>query len=328
MVKLDLPSKKFINIIFRIMKRILILLAIFLAISPVIFGQDTLRPNEIYAPNMYNNNISAEESWEIHKAAYIKQLKSEGLTEAEIKSSMLTYEKEKKEFIALVKEQHRIAKIQRKKAEELRALAEIQRAKAAEQRKLADVQRKQAEELRILADEQRKKSSSQRTKAEELRKEARHLRALADEQRKIADIQRAMAEEKRRVAEEWRKRFRPILKQTLKLSKKTSKQPPINFTVSSKTSLQISIIANISSGSTLIEIYNPKGVKEGELSLKFNSLPTSGQVDEKLDYSSGSLHKTISGADAGEWLIKIFPNQSDGSLAIAVAEYEKPSSNE
>ena len=171
-----------------------ILLFILLASSHCMFSQvaqDSLNVDHIYAPNHFNDSISAEESWEIHKAAYIKQLQSKGLTDAEIKKSMVTYEKEKEEFIAQVKEQHRLAAIQREKAAELRAKAAIIRVKADEQRKLAAIQREKADELRKLADIQRVNADAQREKsatliekANELRAQAAIVRAKADEVRK------------------------------------------------------------------------------------------------------------------------------------------------
>mgnify|MGYP006201181891 CR=1 FL=1 len=81
------------------MKTSTVLLLILLASSNFVFGQvtqDTPGPKYIYAPNYANNSFSAEESWEIHKAAYIKQLKSKGLTDEQIKKSMASYEKDKK----------------------------------------------------------------------------------------------------------------------------------------------------------------------------------------------------------------------------------------
>ena len=35
-------------------------------------AQDSLGVNYMYTPNHFNERFSAEESWEIHKAAYIK----------------------------------------------------------------------------------------------------------------------------------------------------------------------------------------------------------------------------------------------------------------
>ncbi len=293
--------------------------------------QDSLGVNYIYAPNYFNNSFSAEESWEIHKAAYIKQLESKGLTDDEIKRGMITYEKDKEEFIARVKEQHRLAAIQREKAAEQRALAEIERNKASEQRRLAAIQRQKADELRKLAEVERKKaeeqrgrSAIQREKANKLRKQAAIERAKADEQRKLADIQRAKAEEQRKKAQKWRKNFEKILTKNITLTNQSNDSKPIIFEVTSKTTLRIGIRAHISSGTTLIEIYNPKGNKEGELSLNFKSKSGSDEEIEELEYTSGVLDKTISGAEVGEWQIKISSKKPEGTVAMSVAQYIKP----
>jgi len=297
--------------------------------------QDSLDVNYIYAPNYFNNSFSAEESWEIHKAAYIKQLKSKGLTDDEIKRSMIAYEKDKEEFIARVKEQHRLAAIQREKAAKQRALAEIERNKASEQRKLAAIQRQKADELRNLAEverkkaeEQRGKSAIQREKANKLRKQAAIERAKADEQRKLADIQRAKAEEQRKKAQEWRKNFKNILTKNITLTNESNNGKPIIFKVTSKTTLRIGIRAHISSGTTLIEIYNPRGSKEGELSLNFKSKSNSNEEIEGFEYTSGVLDKTISSAEVGEWQIKISSKKPEGTVAMSVAQYIKPAMDE
>jgi len=242
-------------------------------------AKDTLSVDYIYAPNSFNHSFSAEESWEIHKAAYIKQLKSKGLTDDEIKKRMVTYEKDKEEFIAQVKEQHRLAAIQRKKADDLRKLADIERKKA-------------------------------------------------DEQRKLADIQRAKADKQRKKAQEWRKKAENILIKNITLSNKSNNSKPITFKVNSKMTLYIGIRAHISSGTTLIEIYNPKGIKEGELSLNFKSNSDSNEEREGLEYTSGALDKTISGAEVGEWKIKIVSQKSEGIVAMSVAQYIKPTMDE
>lgn len=320
------------------MKKSIILLFILLASSNFIFSQvtqDTLSVNYIYAPNNFNNGFSAEESWEIHKAAYIKQQKAKGLTDDEIKKSMVTYEKEKKEFIARVKEQHRLAEIQRKKAAKQRELAEIERMKANEQRKLAVIQRQKANELRKLAvlerkkaDEQRKKGSIQREKANELRKQANIERAKADKQRKLAEIQRVKAEELRKKAQEWRKNTKNILIKNITLSNQSNNSKPIIFKVTSKTTLRIGIRAHISSGNTLIEIYNPNGVKEAELSLDHKTESRSINQSDFSKSTSGSLDKTISYAEVGDWQIKISSQKAEGTVAMSVAQYKKITMND
>ncbi|WP_156101247.1 hypothetical protein [Salegentibacter sp. Hel_I_6] len=291
--------------------------------------------NSIYAPNQLNDSFSAEESWEIHKAAYIKQLKSRGLPDNEIKKSMVTYEKNKEEFIARVKEQYRLAAIQRKKAFEQRALMQIEREKAAEHRKLAAVQRQKAEELRRLAnlerkkaEEQRGKDTGQREKANELRKQAEIERAKAEEQRKLAEIQREKARAQRMKVQEWRDSAETILLKNITLSSHSDNNKPIAFKVTSKGSLKIGIRAHISLGNTLIEIYNPQGSKEGELSLKFNSKSGSDDDRDEVEFTSGALDKTISDTELGEWQIKISSQRSEGTVAMSVLQYIKPTIDE
>lgn len=318
------------------MKKSAFLLFFLLVCSNFMFSQvaqDSLSEYNIYAPNTFNDSFSAEESWEIHKSAYIKQLKSKGLTDDEIKKSMVSYEKDKEEFIAQVKKQQRLAAIQRKKATEQRAFAEIVRKEADEMRKQADILRKDADELRKQADiarnnaeKQREKGSIQRENADELRKQANIQRAKADEQRKLAYIQRAKAEEQRKKAQEWRKNAENILIKNITLTNQSNNSKPIVFKVTSITTLRIGIRAHISSGTALIEIYNPKGIKEGELSLNFKS--KSGSNKDGLNYTSGALDKTISGAEVGEWQIKISSHKSEGAVAMSVAQDIKTTMDE
>ena len=297
--------------------------------------QDSLSANTIFAPNIFNDNFSVEESWEIHKAAYIKQLKSQGLTEDEIKKSMVAYEKDKEEFITRVKEQRRLAKIQRQKAAEQRALAAIVRKEADEIRKQADILRKNADEIRKQADivrkeaeEQRGKNTILREKAEELRKQANIERAKADQQRKLADIQRAKAEEQEKKTRKSRKNTENILVKNISLTSQSEIQNPITFKVNYKTTLYIGIRAHISSGNALIQIYNPKGIKQGELSLSFKSKSNKNKDSGELEYTSGSLDKTILGSEVGDWQIKFSSQKSEGTIAMSVAKRLKQAIDE
>jgi len=181
--------------------------------------------------------------------------------------------------------------------------------------------------VRNNAEKQREKSAIQREKADELRKQAEIQRAKAEEQRKLADIQRAKADKQREKADEWRNSFENILLKNISLSNQQNNSKPIIFKVTSKTTLRFGIRANISSGNTLIEIYNPKGVKEGELSLEHKSNSAS-MGNDYLKYTSGALDKTISGAEVGEWQIKITSQKSEGTVAMSVAQYIKPTVDE
>jgi len=107
-----------------------------------LFGQvkkDTVGEKSVFAP-LPHNALTPKESWDIHKTAFIKKLEKEGATTNEIKKRLLSYEKEKAEYIARVKEDLRLAGIERKKAE-------IERKKGAELRRQADEWRKNYELL-------------------------------------------------------------------------------------------------------------------------------------------------------------------------------------
>lgn len=367
------------------MKKSLILLFILFASNSFLFCQvkkDSLGGNYIHL--QFFDSFSPEEGWEIHKQAYLKQLKAEGLTANEIEKKITIYEKQKEQFIAQVYEQRRLADIQIKKADEQRKLADIQRAKADEQRKEADAQRKKADEQRMQADmlrkkadeqraqaaeqrkqadilrkqadqngaersiqreeaeklrkqadiqrekaeEQRKQADTQMAKADEQRKEADTHRAKANEQRKLADIQRAKADEQRKKAEEWRNSFKDILSEKITLSNKSVNIKPILFKVNRKTALLFNIVGKVSSGITLIEIFNPNGEKEGELSLEHKTKSQLTEENEFFKSTSGVLNKTISDSEVGEWQIKISSQKSEGTVNISVAQYVKPTVDE
>ena len=297
-----------ININFRVMKTKTVLVVMLLVSSHFMFSQeaqDSLGVNYIYAPNHHSNNFSAEESWEIHRAAYIKQLNAKGQTEDEIKTSMITYEKDKAEFIARVKEQLRFAAIQREKAAKLRAVAKKRRDKAAKRREEALIQRQKARTQREASKELRGEAAVQRTEAAKQRKQAAKQRKLAAVQRKKDQL--------------WRKHAENILIKNITFTEQSSNNQPVIFNVSSKTTLRIGIIASISSGSTLVEIYNPNGIKKGELTLNYKSHSNNGD-----EYTSAALDKTISGATVGDWQVKISSQNSEGTVDISVAQYKKP----
>ena len=195
------------------MKKSLIILVVILSNSWQLFSQETKNNKEsqfIYP--QFHESFSAEESWQIHREAYRKQLKATGFSDMEIEKKMTAYEKEKILFIEKINEQRKLAEIQRKEAEQMRKEAEGQRKKAEEFRKeaelqmeQADVLRKQAEESRKQSEIARKKSEEQRKLAENQREQATKDRQQAEKQREEANIQRKKAEEMSLLAEEQRK---------------------------------------------------------------------------------------------------------------------------
>ncbi|NME71259.1 hypothetical protein [Flammeovirga aprica] len=311
--------------------------------------KDKPADNYIYPPNSYNNyeGLTPKESWDIHKAAYIKQLKSKGSTGEEYDKSILEYEKQKEEFLTQVKEQNRIAEVQREKDAELRKQHAIQREKDAELRKQHAIQREKDAELRKQHAIQREKDAElrkqhaiqrekdaelrkqhaiQREKDAELRKQHAIQREKDAELRKQHAIQREKDAELRKKSQAWREHSEEILIKNITLSTQSNGSKPITFNVPIKTTLYIGVRAHIRSGNALIEIFNPKGIKEGELSLKYQ--PNSNENSEGPVYTSGALDKTISNTEVGEWQIKISSQKSNGNIAMSVAQSIKPTADE
>ncbi len=119
-----------------------IIVILLFACKGFLFAQvekDTLDEKSIFAP-FPNDALTAKESWDIHRTAFIKKLEKEGATAKEIKKRLVSYEKEKAEYIAQVIENLRLAEIKRHKGAELRE-------KGAEIRRRADAWRKSYELL-------------------------------------------------------------------------------------------------------------------------------------------------------------------------------------
>lgn len=302
-------------------RAILLLLGLIISSSSVFsqVSKDTLPENFIYP--RFRGYFSPEESWQIHKEAYKKKLEAKGLSENEISKKLQEYEKQKEEFIEKIIEQ-------RKLAEKQRQLAEIQRQQADEQRKLADVQRQEAEKQKQLVEIQRQQADEQRKQADVQRQEAEKQRQKADEQRKEAETQRKMADEQRKIVEEWRNSIKNLLNENITLSGEDSKIRSVKIIVTNKNALFFNIYGDINSGNVLIEILNPNGKKEGELSLEHRTDSTPKTVTKLSGNTSGSLNKTINSPEIGDWLIKITPEKSNGNINISVAQYIKPTIDE
>jgi DNA polymerase III alpha subunit (gram-positive type) len=318
------------------MKSSLIILIVLLTSCGLLNAQENKNSsggNFIYP--QFHENFSAEESWEIHKQAYQKQLKAAGLSESEIQKKLIDYENEKKLFIEKVKKQSEEAALQRKEAEILRKQAEEQRKQADILRKQAEIQRQQAEEMRKQAEQARNESALEREKAEEQRKQAMAQKEIAEKQREVAAEQRKVAEEMRKLAEIQRKKaeeirnsFENILTKNLEISKSSTKIDPITINIEKKTTIYFSVHSRLNSGNILIEIFNPKGGKEAELSLEHKQKSGVVIADDFSKYTNGSINKTIADADAGDWQIKITPKQSEGNVNISVGRYIKPATDE
>ncbi len=321
------------------MKKSTILLFVLFLSTGSLFCQvakDSLTDNFINP--VFYDRMSPEESWKIHKEAYVKQLKSDGLKANEIENKITLYDKQKKEFLENIIKQKKLAALQRKEAEKLRVQAEIQRKQADVQsqkaerlREQADEQRKQADILRLQAEENRSQNTLRKEQIEALRKQAatqrqdaEKLRDEAKKQMKEANILRKEAEVQRMKAEEWRNSFETIFTKKITFSSQSTNSKPIIIKVDKKTPLLFNITARISSGNTLIEIFNPNGEKKGELSLEYIAKSNINGDDEFLKSTTAALNKTISDPGVGDWQIKISSTKSKGTATISVAQYKKP----
>lgn len=142
-------------------RAILLLLGLMIS-SSFVFGQipiDALQKDSVLS--QLKNYFSTEQSWQISKEAYKKQLEAKGLSENEIKQKILEFEKQKPALIERIKKQLKtvekqmeLSGVQRKMAEEeLQKFekqwnsGEFQRQIAEAERQAADAQRKFAEEF-------------------------------------------------------------------------------------------------------------------------------------------------------------------------------------
>lgn len=316
-------------------KAVLLLLALIIT-SSFAFSQaikDSEQENSVYP--QFSNVFSVDESWQIHKEAYKKQLIAEGLSEKEINKKMKEYEKQKEEYIQNIKEQRiaakkqrELAEVQRQKAKEQRKLAQIQREKASKQRELASVQRQESAKLREQAKEQRKLASIQREKASENRKLAAVQREKASVLRKEAAKQRKIASEQRKKMDKLRKSLKKLKNENFNMTSKDSEIKSIEIEVSNENALFFNIVGDINSGNVLIEIFDPKGNKEGELSLEHQKESVFKSKSKSAGSTSGTINKTINSPEIGLWLVKVSPEKAKGNISISVAQYEKPSADE
>lgn len=277
----------------------------------VIWVPDSLSPEgSSIISQFYTGYPNDTESWQIHKEAYIKQLKSKGLAPIEIEEKVAAYEKRKTDFMEIVSELYLAAGIHSENRDVLREKASEYMQRAEEYRKQADKMLKEAREITEIHTTPQGQTEVHIQKAKKLRKEA--------------EILMLEAEQTKRKAEESRRGFEKIFKETAILTVQSIHTEPIIVRVEKVAPLSFSIDCKISAGSALVEIFNPNGQKEGELSLEHKHKSDLMEGDVLLNATSGSLHKTISASAVGDWRIEITARNSEGSVDISVAQYAKP----
>lgn len=80
--------------------------------------------------------------------------------------------------------------------------------------------------------------------------------------------------------------------------------------------LQIGLISTIESGALTIEIYDPKGDKQGNFSVESELSSNSSSAGKNKDLVCGQLNKTINKPMKGNWTVKLKPKKATGEIQI------------
>ena len=91
--------------------------------------------------------------------------------------------------------------------------------------------------------------------------------------------------------------------------------------------LQIGVNSTIKSGSLTMEIYDPKGNKQGNFSVESQISSSSASQGKKKELVCGQLNKTIKEPMAGAWQVKLFPKTVTGTINILSHQGNEPDSN-
>ena len=84
-------------------------------------------------------------------------------------------------------------------------------------------------------------------------------------------------------------------------------------------SLHVGINSTISNGYLTVEIYDPKGKKQGYFSVESQSSSNA----KKKETVCGQMSKEISDPDKGDWVIRLLPKNVKGNIAIHSAQVQK-----
>lgn len=288
--------------------------------------QDTLQTND--NPESYGG-ISVEETWQMQKSAYQKQLRSKGLSEQEVKSRMEVYESDKDYHVQRIIAQWKFA-------EQQKALAESQRLHAIQQRKLAEMYRKEAEKHRELDSLEKRKAREAKRQSDINRKRdveiAEAYQQRAQKERELAEVQRQKALRERELAEtarrkamkqsmmvrEFGKSRQEIISRNIKFMAENPGSRQIGMEVREGGALQLNINGYLKSGTVNVQILDPDGKTTHSYML------VSGDEDQSGDpsaWTSGSFNHTINQPELGDWKLIISPENAEGNIDISVAQY-------
>lgn len=82
--------------------------------------------------------------------------------------------------------------------------------------------------------------------------------------------------------------------------------------------LSIAINSTIESGNLTMEIYDPKGAKQGNFSIE-SQLASNAK---KKDLVCGQMQKDMKEPMKGNWTVKLIPNKAKGDIAIRTVQIQ------
>ncbi len=113
------------------------------------------------------------------------------------------------------------------------------------------------------------------------------------------------------------------LSRSIKLDK-SSKKEEIKIEVADNVkSLNIGLNSTISEGSLTVEIFDPKGDKQGNFSVESQLSSSSSNSGKNSEMVCGQLNKTISDPIQGDWVVKLKPKKVTGKVQIHTHQMEK-----
>jgi len=175
-----------------------------------------------------------------------------------------------------------------------------------------------------LVEKQMELSGIQRKTAEEELQRFIKQWGSGEFERQMADLQRSTAELQQKIGKEYSTSTKSIFNKSITISGNNSKTKIVKVKVTKSNTLFFNVSGEINSGNVLIEILDPKGQKQGELSLEHHKSSTrkTGQIFSNKN--SGSVNNINDAPETGDWVVKITPNKSNGHIHISVAQYTKP----
>ncbi len=291
-------------------RAILLLLGLLISCS-FAFGQapkDTLQKGSIHPPTATQSPVHTKTSTHVKSSFFPKKpTPPKYITSFSIeKSWQLSKEAYKKQLEAMGLSTKELNK----------KMQELEKHKVAIMESIK-VQMKTLQKQLQLSEIQRKITEKQMQQVDKQLKSAEFQKQMAEVQRHSADLQRE-------VEEEWSPNTKSLFNESITISSKDSKTKSVKIKVTKSNTLFFNVGGKISSGNVLIEIFDPKGQRQGELSLEHHQGSTRKNEAMFSNHTSGSVNNINNAPETGDWVVKITPKRSNGHIHISVAQYTKP----